>query len=298
MAVRMWTSYNAAFEIAARCQLLLSKVCSFHVTNSSNFEVTLHSTHYAAFSPCLITIGFSKKEDYRDKIHVVFDEKLRLDEMEPYQLDGFAYDIGKNIAEKYTILDATPKHFVYFLEKDYDEFEHEYEIGYDGKTETFKTDYPLNKYMATEFEVESILSVDKNIKSPFESLKRNGYDLFSEKKLSNRPFTSYITITKNKGKLSVVVDIRGMLYDDWLAKTNLVSKVHSLGEFGFLKSFEYTKGKEQCLIIISGNNDRKVRIERVRNYGLSPNDIVAAIPLIEEKIGFLASRDWSNYFDY
>ena len=298
MAVRLWTSYNAAFEIAARCQLLLSKVCSFHITNSSNFEVTLHTTKYALFSPCLVTIGFSKKEDFRDKIHVVFDEKIKLNEMDESRLDGFAYEIGKNIASKYGVLNDNRNHLIYYLDKDYDEFEDEYEIGYDGKTETFRTDYPLNKYMATEYEVESILSVDKNINSPFDSLKRNGYDLFSEKRLSNRPFTSYITITKNEGKLSVEIDIRGMLYDDWLAKTNLVSKVHSLGDFGFLKSFEYIKGKEQCSIIISGNNDRRVRIERVRNYGLTPNDIVAAIPLMEEKIGFLASRDWSNYFDY
>lgn len=298
MAVRLWTSYNAAFEIAARCQLLLSKVCSFHVSNSSNFEVTLHTTRYALFSPCLVTIGFSKKENFRDKIHVVFDEKMRLNEMEEHQLDGFAYKIGKDIASRYAILAGSPNHLIFYLDSDYEEFESEYTICYDEKTETFKSDYPLNRYMATEFEAESVLSEDKKIAAPFTILRRNGRDLFSAIRFANKPFSSTITIAKKENKLTVNVKCNGILQDNWLVKINTISKIHSLGEYGFIKSFDYEKGMETCTIYISGDKDSRVRIERIRNYGLKSSDILQAIPLLEQNFNIEHGRDWTTYFDY
>jgi hypothetical protein len=239
---------------------------------------------------------------YRDRnILEVFlnflDREYHQIDFEQDELDNIAYALGHGIAERVAYAkDKSAIIFFFDESRDYPEYENEYKFSVDGETIEVKSDFPLINYMQTEFDLEFVMFNEKRLKKGISDITKNGQPLFDIVHFMDQPSWGIIRIEKSStGYIVALQDCN--FFNTFKYNTRIMSYIGQYAKLEMFPTLDKKPGMNPFIEIYMSGDEKNfgATVERVRNYGLSPEDIRKSLPQVIEKIPVPSGVDWANY---
>lgn len=281
-----WTQYNICMEIAARCNKVFSKNFTFLVTKQMGLWIDAIPCHNQAQAPYQIHMVLSPNNAFEvyfnvdtqaeggDWIEACFED-----------LEDIAYGLGYNIVEKYAI----KKNCIVFFFNDflsYPQYENRYDFIVNGEAKHLNTDYPLIHHMKTEFATEFLLYNEMELPYAISSLRKNGKPIFDINVFKTNSLWTIIKIEKNGNSFEVTLQDNNFFSESLC----LMKAMSYIGQYASMEQIPTeTAGIQRPCIEFYLSSDGlidsyDVRVERIRNYGFTPQDLADAIPAICAKV--------------
>lgn len=293
--MRPWNLYNASMEIASRCNAIFSKIFIYKVTNYLQLWIDAYPMYVINKSPYNIHMVAQKGENVLN----FYLNGFHLEDREESELNAIAYLLGHDIADRFAITENRNGFIFYFDDNlNYKEYENHYEIVVNGETKIMKSDYPLLNYMKTEFDLEFQIANEEGYKN-ISGITKNGQSLFDVVKYMNKPSWGIVRIEKGINGYSVALQdcnffstrIYNIKVMSYLGQLSIIERLPQLPQRNGLNPY-------MEIYLSADLTNYNVLVERIRNYGLTSEDVKSALPIICQKIGVSNNTDWANYILY
>ena len=296
--MRPWTLYNASMEIAARCNAIFSKLFVYKTTNFIALWIDANST-YSINTPNNIHMVANKGGNSLE-VYLNFCDKYNLSEYDKNEMNALAYALGHDIANEFAIAKNNSS-FIFFFDENltYKEYENEYRFVVEGKTRVIKSDYPLINYMRTEFDLEFSIYNEEGLKKGISEITKNGKPLFDIVQYMAKPRWGIIRIEKGLSSYNVFLQDCNF-FNSRMYNLKVMSYIGQYSTLERIPTLAKKNGEHPFIEIYFSTNcrDFMVYVERIRNYGLTPDDLKNSIPFICEKINVRNDINWAEYLSF
>lgn len=292
-----WTLYNASMEMASRLNAIFSKIFIFDVNKSPLFvNAYLNIGDYFRRSLREGVEIYVHESDYETALIVKF-RGLGMEDCNKSELETLAWSLGEGLAHSISIFE-NDKTITFYLNEflHYDKYEHYFEVTADNSAKNFRTDYPFSHHLKTEVELEWLVN-QNHLLDNITSITRDGRPLFDMKTFKSRHSWGILRIEKTGYTYNISMQDSNF-FSSRMFDGHVMSYISQFATMGRLPQQPLSYGSNPYMEIYLSSDSRAyfVTADRVRNYGLTPEDIKAAIPLICNK---LIIRDdvehWLNY---
>lgn len=295
--MRLWNLYNASMEIAARCNAIFSKSFVYQITNGKAL-LYIDATPIYKFSQAPYDIHMvANKGGNTLEVYLNFHDRLECDEE---ALTVIAYRMGHDIADRFAIANKNAG-FIFFFDEviNYPEYENEYRFCVNGLTKTIKSDYPLANHMKTEFDLEFLLYNKESLENGISDITKDGKHLFDIIEYMEKTNWGIIRIEKQSSDFSVTLQDCNF-FSAKLFNPKIMSYISQYAYLEKVPTLEKKPDMNPFVEIYLSGDEREylVRIERIRNYGLSPKDIQDSLPLVCSKVGVRDDINWAKYIAF
>ena len=317
-----WILYNASMILASRCNKVFSKNFIFNVTKDpfsikaclSAEDINDLDSSQSIEIQCMLSIECK----YLPSLIVRFSG-FGLEEYEMEALKQLGYILGKGITRQFHIAKNFGTEIIFDLDPNLNYEKYEIQLDYlsHGEKKTINTTFPLAKYLNTEFELELMLTFN-NDESSVLNISRNGNAVFDDNTFIAKSSWGIIRIQKDDNTYKIILRNIRTSYD-WCCNnkkstdscvgdrsndnyldagifySHILSYIGQLTILGTTPCLPQLADKDPFMDIYISADNIYVSIDRIRNYGLTQNDIKAAIPELIKKLG--GSRmdiDWSR----
>lgn len=317
-----WNLYNATFVIAARLNLVFSKVFVFTINRvmpGVRLDVFANLDYTA---PKNEDRAYAKGAFYQDTVHLVATPGIDVTSvyfnlfpdghLEKDELDCLAHELGLGIATSFTKDERYRDQFdlVYDEELHFEGYMDTYDICVGNEQKHFEEDYPLPHYLKTEYELEEFWTNHYGYKEPIKSIYRNGIPLFDLDSFLQKDRWCIIRIIKLAfNDFKVEIEGHNLLENDELSFDDAIERRRIMSYIGQMTAIERIQNhgiKDGCLpymeLYFSTEEhnyfDNYILLERVRNYGLTIDDLQRAVYYVSSKLHQGSSTDWSRIVIY
>lgn len=280
--MQAWKLYNASMEIASRCNTVFSKIFTFVVTRHMGLWIDAIPCHNQIQAPYNIHMVLCPN----NTLEVHFNVETQSEKGEWIEdcfkdLEEIAYKLGYNITEKYILKE---KCIIFFFDDFlfYPQYENRYDFIVNGESKYLNTDYPLIHHMRTEFDTEFLLYNDMKLPYAISSLRKNGMPVFDTNAFMNKPLWTIIKIEKNENKFEIALQ-NDSLFSESLCLMKAMSYIGQYASMGKIPT-EAANPQRSCIEFYLSSDGFDVSVERIRNYGFTPQDLTDAIPAICAKV--------------
>lgn len=316
-----WNLYNATCAVAARLNLVFSKVFIFSI---ERLMPRIRLDVYANLDYSAPDNNERLRKFYMDDtVHLVatpgidetsvFFNLFPTGHLEKNQLHCLAHELGLGLATSYYTPDEgflDRFDLVYDEELNFEGYMDTYDIYVGNEHKHFEADYPLPHYLKTEYELEEFWSNHYGYKEPIKSISRNGIPLFDLDSFIQKDRWCIIRIMKLASE-EFKVEIEGhnlAEYDDY-SFDDAVERMRIMSYIGQMTAIERIQNhgvKDGCSPYMElyfstskhNNFDNYVLLERVRNFGLTIEDLQWVISDVCVKLRQDSSTDWSKIVIY
>ena len=291
-----WNLINASMQIAARCSEVFSKQFVYRVTRFTALWIDATPIFNPSEAPYNIHMVAERNSNCLE-VYLNFGKYLNLDWFEKETMDHLAYLIGHDIASRYSIVEGN-RGFLFYFDNDlyYQEYEDHYEFNLNGEKKVVDTDFPLLHYMQTEFDVEFLMFKEMGLKGGLSNISKNGKSIFNMLNFKNQSSWEIVRIEKKDNQYIVSIEEH-----HFSCKNETMSYIGQLSILEKIPTLPVQNGENPYMEIYFSKTHslgNAVKIERLRNYGLTPDDIKASIPLLCEKLMLSSSHDWANHINF
>lgn len=295
--MKSWNLYNASMEIAARCNAIFSKLFVYRITNFMALWIDAFPT-YSTDSPYNIHMVADKGGNTLE-VYLNFYGKHSLSYYDEEDMNAIAYSIGHDVADRFAIAKDNAG-FIFFFDENltYLEYENEYKFVVDGEIKVINSDFPLLNYMNTEFDLEFLIFNETHLEKGISEITKNGKSLFDIVQYKAKSQWGILRIEKNSSGYNISLQdfnfFNSRMYDfnvmSYLGQYSTLEKIPTLDKKIGLNPFVEIYFSADSMNYI-------VYVERIRNYGLTPNDLRNSIPFVCEKIGVINNINWAEYLN-
>lgn len=269
-----WNFANAVLKIASRINYRFCRVFNIGITNGNELWVDFYENDvlkiHLVGKRILNCVAVCIKKDFMNIEHA--DKRC---------LEAFVCDLGHDVVDSY-LLDDGILHLYLKDELEFPVYKDKYEFIANGESQTIETDFPLLHYLKTEFEVHHLLSCDFCKFDERIDILRNGKPLFNILEVLEKDNICKLNIEIVNGKIEVNSSMRDFkLYTHQIMKL-LTSYVKTTRN----KSPQNNGTKTAEIFFSKDKSELKIRIERIKTNNFTISDWKAALPVINEHLGF------------
>ena len=296
--MRPWNLYNASMEIVSRCNSFFSKLFIYRVMRFNGLTIDANP-RYKFPAPYNIHMIVDKGGN-RLEVYLNFYGMYSLSNCDDGDLERIAYSLGHDVASRFGVT-KNKTGFIFFFDENltYPEYNNHYEFVVNGERKSIDSDYPLLNHMQTEFDLEFQLFNEEQIKPGISEITKNGKPLFDVVQYMNKPSWGIIRFEKTETNYTV-----SMQDCNFFSKSKYTIKIFSyMGQYSALEIVPTLPTKEGMNpfveIYLSGDDENYlVFVERIRNYGMTHDDLQASFAVFCDKIGVDKNVDWSSKLFY
>ena len=153
--------------------------------------------------------------------------------------------------------------------------------------------------MKTEFDLEFLMFNETHLEKGISEITKNGKPLFDIVQYKAKPKWGILRIEKNLSGYNILLQdcnfFNSRMYNlkvmSYLGQYSTLEKIPTLDKkIGFNPFIE--------IYFSADYRNYIVYVERIRNYGLTPNDLRNSIPFVCEKIGIINDVNWAEYLNF
>ena len=271
-----WNFTNSVFKVASRINYRFCRAFNIQVTKTSNLFVEFFEDNDSM--PKITMIDKSRLNGVEIYFHRDF---INLDHADKKSIEKLVYDLGHDIIDCFNYFDNVL--FLMFKEGlEYPSYKDKYEFLVNGEKQEIETDFPLLHYLQTEFEVHHFLSYDFYEFDERRDIQRNGKPLFNILEVLEKDNICRLNIEIVNGKIEVNSSMRDFkLYTHQIMKL-LTSYIKATRN----NSPQNNGAKTAEIFFTKEKSDLKIKIERIKTNNFTKSDWKAALPVINEHLGF------------
>lgn len=286
--------YNACMEIATRMNRLFSKSFVFHVSNEYQLWIDATPIYNIFSAPYNIHMVGNRVHNALE-VYLNFEQIYDISQNDKDWFEMIAYELGHDIAERFAIT-RNRNGFIFFFPEDtnYPSYKDHFEYILDGEYREETTDYPLVHHMKTEFDAEFTILNEENLDGPISELKKNGSPMFDIVKFMNQRTWGIVRIEKDGCNYNIVRQGQ----NDFFRKSffKVLPYIAQYAELEKIPMFKKKANLNPFVEMYFSFDDESydVLLERVRNYGLSHDDLQAAMTSICDEFEVRSDINWAN----
>ena len=292
-----WTLYNASMEMASRLNAIFSKIFIFDVDRSP-IGVNAYLNQTDVFRKSLLKgVRIYVNESANETSLKVRFHGLGMDKCNKCELKALAEVLGEGLAHSISIYE-NEKAIAFYLNDYlyYDNYEHCFEVTANNFEQTIRTEYPFAHHLKTEIELEWLIAQEYLLDN-ITSITKDGSPLFDMTTFKSRPSWGILRIEKTGYSYDISMQDCNF-FSSRMFEGHVMSYISQFANMGRLpqQPLSYCSNPYMEIYLSSDSRQYFVTADRVRNYGLTPEDIKAAIPLICNKLMIRSDVEhWLNY---